>query len=49
MPVCFLRGDRKAVDLDGRGVRRDLGGVGEGKLISEYSVYEKKSIFNIRK
>lgn len=38
MPVCFLTRERKGVDLDGRGGWEDLGGVGEGKSLSEYTV-----------
>ena len=39
MSVCFLKRDRKCVDLDGRGGGEDL--VGVGGTISQYVLYEK--------
>lgn len=40
MSVCFLKRDRKCVDLDGSGGGEDL--VGVGGTISQYVLHEKK-------
>lgn len=49
MPVCFLKRDRKSVDQDERGMGRNGEEFQEGKLQSEYTAWQKRSIFNIRK
>lgn len=39
MDVCFLKRDRKGVDLDGKGCGEDL--VGFGRTVSQYVLHEK--------
>lgn len=49
MCVCFLKRDRKAVDLQRRRGRMELGGTEEEKTIIKTHYVRKKSIFKGRK
>lgn len=48
-PVCFLTRNRKGIDLERRGGREELRGVGGGDIIIRMHCMGKKSIFNERK
>lgn len=43
-PVCFLTRNRKGIDLERRGGREELGGVGGGDIIIRMHCMGKKSI-----
>lgn len=45
MPICFLRRDRKDVDLDGRGKGEGQGVLGGGETVIRIYCTEKR-IFN---
>lgn len=44
MPLCFPKIYQRAMDLDGMGCGRDIGGVGGGETV----IREKKTICNRR-
>lgn len=41
MPICFLRRDRKDVDLDGRGDGGGQGGIGKKGNLNQNIRYKK--------
>lgn len=41
MPICFLRRDRKDVDMDGRGGGEGQGGTGRKKNHNQKILYRK--------
>lgn len=49
MPACFLMRDQIGVDLDARGDREELGGVGIGETVIGIYCRKKKYIFSKRK
>lgn len=47
-PVCFVVRDRSAVDPDGKGNGKKLGGVEEGQLVIRRQYVRKRRIFSKR-